>query len=113
MDKTAPNYEFATEIEKAGQRAASLTRQLLAFSRQQVLTPSVLSLNSLVSDMEKMLPRLLGEDINVSLSLDPTLGDVKADQSQIEQVIVNLAVIGRDAKPSGGELQMQSANAST
>ncbi len=62
LDKNQPTYEYATKIEKAGQRAASLTRQLLAFSRQQVLTPSVLSLNSLVSDMEKMLPRLLGED---------------------------------------------------
>ncbi len=62
LDKNQPTYEYATEIEKAGQRAASLIRQLLAFSRLQVLTPSVLSLNSLVSDMEKMLPRLLGED---------------------------------------------------
>src|SRR5437879_8471143 len=110
MDKTAPNYEFATEIEKAGQRAASLTRQLLAFSRQQVLTPSVLSLNALVSDMEKMLPRLLGEDIEVSLSLEPELGNVKADQSQIEQVIMNLAVNARDAMPSGGKLQIQTTN---
>jgi two-component system cell cycle sensor histidine kinase/response regulator CckA len=75
-----------------------------------VLTPSVLSLNSLVSDMEKMLPRLLGEDINVSLSLDPELGNVKADQSQIEQVIMNLAVNARDAMPSGGKLHIQTAN---
>src|SRR5712671_5730870 len=110
LDKSQPNYEYATEIEKAGQRAASLTRQLLAFSRQQVLTPSVLSMNSLVSDMEKMLPRLLGEDINVSLALDPKLGDVKADQSQIEQVIMNLAVNARDAMPSGGKLRIQTAN---
>jgi PAS domain S-box-containing protein len=110
LDKAQPNYEYATEIEKAGQRAASLTRQLLAFSRQQVLTPSVLSLNSLVSDMEKMLPRLLGEDINVSLSLDGKLGNVKADQSQIEQVIMNLAVNARDAMPSGGKLHIQTAN---
>jgi two-component system cell cycle sensor histidine kinase/response regulator CckA len=110
LDKSQPTYEYATEIEKAGQRAASLTRQLLAFSRQQVLTPSVLSLNSLVSDMEKMLPRLLGEDINVSLSLDPELGSVKADQSQIEQVIMNLAVNARDAMPSGGKLHIQTAN---
>ncbi len=110
LDKSQPNYEYATEIEKAGQRAASLTRQLLAFSRQQVLTPSVLSMNSLVSDMEKMLPRLLGEDINVSLSLDPKLGNVKADQSQIEQVIMNLAVNARDAMPSGGKLRIQTAN---
>src|SRR5258707_8537808 len=110
LDKNQPTSEFATEIEKAGQRAASLTRQLLAFSRQQVLSPSVLSLNSLVADMEKMLPRLLGEDINVSLSLDADLGNVKADQSQIEQVIMNLAVNARDAMPSGGKLQIQTAN---
>ncbi len=110
LDKSQPTFEYATEIEKAGQRAASLTRQLLAFSRQQVLTPSVLSLNSLVSDMEKMLPRLLGEDINVSLSLEPALGNVRADQSQIEQVIMNLAVNARDAMPSGGKLQIQTAN---
>ena len=110
LDKSQPTYEYATEIEKAGQRAASLTRQLLAFSRQQVLSPSVLSLNSLVTDMEKMLPRLLGEDINVSLSLDPELGNVKADQSQIEQVIMNLAVNARDAMPSGGKLHIQTAN---
>src|SRR5260370_21268618 len=110
LDKNQPTHEFATEIEKAGQRAASLTRQLLAFSRQQVLTPSVLSLNSLVADMEKMLPRLLGQDINVSLALDSELGNVKADQSQIEQVIMNLAVNARDAMPSGGKLQIQTGN---
>ena len=110
LDNSQPTYEYAMEIEKAGKRAASLTRQLLAFSRQQVLTPSVLSLNSLVSEMEKMLPRLLGEDIDVSLSLEPELGNVKADQSQIEQVIMNLAVNARDAMPSGGKLQIQTAN---
>jgi two-component system cell cycle sensor histidine kinase/response regulator CckA len=102
--------EHAVEIEKAGQRAASLTKQLLAFSRQQVLTPAVLSLNELVSDMEKMLPRLLGEDIEVSLALDPELGNVKADQSQIEQVIMNLAVNARDAMPRGGKLKIHTAN---
>jgi len=100
----------ALEIEKAGQRAASLTKQLLAFSRQQVLTPAVLNLNTLTSDMEKMLPRLLGEDIEVSLALDPELGNVKADQSQIEQVIMNLAVNARDAMPVGGKLRIQTAN---
>jgi two-component system cell cycle sensor histidine kinase/response regulator CckA len=103
--------EHALEIEKAGQRAASLTKQLLAFSRQQVLTPAVLNLNTLTSDMEKMLPRLLGEDIEVSLALDPELGDVKADQSQIEQVIMNLAVNARDAMLMGGKLRIQTANA--
>ncbi len=102
--------EHALEIEKAGQRAASLTKQLLAFSRQQVLTPAVLNLNTLASDMEKMLPRLLGEDIEVSLALDPELGNVKADQSQIEQVIMNLAVNARDAMPMGGKLKIQTGN---
>ena len=102
--------EHALEIEKAGQRAASLTKQLLAFSRQQVLTPAVLNLNTLASDMEKMLPRLLGEDIEVSLALDPELGSVKADQSQIEQVIMNLAVNARDAMPAGGKLKIRTAN---
>jgi two-component system cell cycle sensor histidine kinase/response regulator CckA len=102
--------EHALEIEKAGQRAASLTKQLLAFSRQQVLTPAVLSLNTLAADMEKMLPRLLGEDIEVSLILDPGLGNVKADQGQIEQVIMNLAVNARDAMPEGGKLKVQTTN---
>lgn len=102
--------ECAEEIEKAGQRAASLTRQLLAFSRQQILTPSILNLNNLVQDMAKMLPRLLGEDIAVSTSLSPDLGVVKADQSQIEQVIMNLAVNARDAMPDGGTLRIETRN---
>jgi len=102
--------EHAEEIEKAGQRAAALTKQLLAFSRQQVLTPAVLKLNSLVSDMEKMIQRLLGEDIEISLELNSELGSVKADQSQIEQVIMNLAVNARDAMPSGGKLKIQTGN---
>ena len=100
----------AAEIEKAGKRAASLTKQLLAFSRQQVLTPAVLSLNDLAQDMGTMFPQLLGEDIQVSLDLDPELGSVKADQSQIEQVIMNLAVNARDAMPAGGKLHLRTAN---
>jgi len=102
--------EHALEIEKAGQRAASLTKQLLAFSRQQVLTPAVLNLNTLALDMEKMLPRLLGEDIEVSLELASALGNVKADQSQVEQVIMNLAVNARDAMPMGGKLKIHTGN---
>ena len=106
-----PLAEHALEIEKAGQRAASLTKQLLAFSRQQVLSPAILNLNTLASDMEKMLPQLLGEDIEVSLVLDPKLGNVKADQSQLEQVIMNLAVNARDAMPDGGKLKIETSNA--
>jgi len=105
-----PLCEHALEVEKAGQRAAALTKQLLAFSRQQVLTPAVLNLNTLAKDMEAMLLRLLGEDIEVSLELSPNLASVKADQSQIEQVIMNLAVNARDAMPSGGKLKIQTAN---
>ena len=102
--------EHAVEIEKAGQRAAALTKQLLAFSRQQVLTPTILNLNTLTNDMRAMLQRLLGEDMEVSIVLNPELGNVKADQSQIEQVIMNLAVNARDAMPSGGKLKIQTDN---
>ena len=102
--------EHALEIEKAGQRAASLIKQLLAFSRLQVLTPTVLNLNTLATDMESMLPRLLGEDIEVSLTLSRELGTVEADQSQIEQIIMNLAVNARDAMPTGGKLKIRTAN---
>ncbi|HLZ91374.1 MAG TPA: PAS domain S-box protein [Candidatus Acidoferrum sp.] len=104
------SFEHAEEIEKAGQRAVSLTRQLLAFSRQQVLEPVDLNLNTLVSDMEKMLPRLIGEDIALKLELETSLSQVKADPSQIEQVILNLAVNARDAMPDGGKLLIQTAN---
>jgi len=104
-------FEYAEEIEKASQRAVSLTRQLLAFSRQQILEPVILNLNTLVSDMEKMLPRLIGEDIQLNLILDPAIGQVKADQGQIEQVLMNLAVNARDAMPDGGKLIILTANA--
>jgi len=105
-----PSYEHAEEIEKAGQRAVSLTRQLLAYSRQQVLEPAILNLNTLVSDMEKMLSRLIGEDIALSLSLDPALRQVKADRGQIEQVLMNLVVNARDAMPDGGQLIIETGN---
>jgi two-component system cell cycle sensor histidine kinase/response regulator CckA len=110
LGPASPLCEHAEEVEKAGQRAAALTRQLLAFSRQQVLTPAVLSLNALVSDMEKMLQRLLGEDVAVTTALDPELKHTKVDQGQIEQVIMNLAVNARDAMPQGGRLKIETAN---
>jgi two-component system cell cycle sensor histidine kinase/response regulator CckA len=105
-----PLTEHAAEIEKAGQRAAGLTKQLLAFSRQQILTPTVLNLNDLVTDMQKMLPRLIGEDIAVSIALEPALKTVRADRNQLEQVILNLAVNARDAMPQGGKLQIDTKN---
>jgi two-component system cell cycle sensor histidine kinase/response regulator CckA len=110
LDSASDLFEPVVEIEKAGHRATALTRQLLAFSRQQILTPSILNVNDLVLDMAKMLPRLLGEDIAISTSFHPELGMVKADQGQIEQVIMNLAVNARDAMPEGGKLRIETAN---
>ncbi len=98
------------QIKKAGDRASTLTRQLLAFSRQQVLETKVLNLSTIVADMVKMLPPLLGEDIELQTSLAPALGPVTADQGQIEQVIMNLAVNARDAMPGGGRLTIETRN---
>jgi two-component system, cell cycle sensor histidine kinase and response regulator CckA len=98
------------EIKKAGDRAAALTHQLLAFSRKQVLQPKVLDLNSIVSELEKMLRRLIGEDIELCTALNPELGSIKADPGQIEQVIMNLSVNARDAMPQGGKLTIATEN---
>jgi CheY-like chemotaxis protein len=98
------------EILKAGKRAASLTRQLLAFSRQQVLDPKVLDLNSVVSDMGELLRRSIGEDIELTTRLTPELARLKADQGQLEQVLMNLVVNARDAMPQGGKLVIQTQN---
>jgi two-component system cell cycle sensor histidine kinase/response regulator CckA len=95
------------EIRRAGERAASLTRQLLAFSRRQVLQPKVLDLNALVENVERMLHRLIGEDIELVTVFDPRLGRVRADDGQLEQVIMNLAVNSRDAMPKGGTLTIE------
>jgi two-component system, cell cycle sensor histidine kinase and response regulator CckA len=102
--------EYVTEILKASERAASLTRQLLAFSRRQILAPQVLDLNSIVLNMEKMLKRLIGEDIELATVQEANLGRVKADAGQIEQVILNLAVNARDAMPDGGKITIETAN---
>ncbi|HTV57766.1 MAG TPA: PAS domain S-box protein [Verrucomicrobiae bacterium] len=111
LDKENPLRGSVDEILKAGKRAAALTRQLLAFSRQQVLDPKVLDLNAVVSDMEKLLRRLIGEDIELTTVLDAHLGRLKADNGQLEQVIMNLAVNARDAMPQGGKLIIQTENA--
>jgi PAS domain S-box-containing protein len=101
---------FIDEIRKAGDRAADLTRQLLAFSRKQILSPVVLDLNSAVANMYKMLHRLIGEDIELMMQHDPLLNQVKADQTQITQVLMNLAVNARDAMPHGGALTVATKN---
>jgi two-component system cell cycle sensor histidine kinase/response regulator CckA len=106
-----PLRKDAREIRKAGERAAALTHQLLAFSRQQVLQPKVLDLNAVVTDMSEMLRRLIGVNIELNTQLEPQLGYVKADKGQIEQIIVNLAVNARDAMPDGGRLLIETSNA--
>jgi len=98
------------EIIRASERAASLTRQLLAFSRKQVMQPKVFDLNTVVSDLEKMLRRMIGEDIELRVSAQSDLGNIKADPVQLEQMIMNLVVNARDAMPKGGKLSIETTN---
>ncbi len=106
-----PVREDLAEIEKAGRRATELTRQLLAFSRQQVLAPRVVDLGEVVAGMENMLRRLLGEDVDVTLHAARPLRRCKVDPGQIEQVVMNLAVNARDAMPEGGQITIEVTNA--
>ncbi len=99
--------EEAIEIRKAAERAAGLTRQLLAFSRRQVFERRTINLNALLGNLEKMLQRVIGEDVALATNFDPELGNIRADSGQIEQVIMNLAVNARDAMPKGGKLTIE------
>ncbi len=100
-----------SQIDRAADRATALTKQLLAFSRMQVLQPRVMSLNGVVEDMGKLLPRLIGEDVELSIRMAQDLGKIRADASQMEQIIMNLAVNARDAMPTGGRLLIETSNA--
>jgi CheY-like chemotaxis protein len=107
LPQESPGRDSVDQIGRAAERAAALTRRLLAFSRQQVLEPQLLDLNLLVADMEKMLQRLIGENVRLITILQPGLNWVLADPGQIDQIIMNLAVNGRDAMPKGGRLTLQ------
>jgi len=113
LERVGPDPQLrgpAQEISNATQRATSLTRQLLAFSRKQMLAPKVLDLNEVVAENLKMLTRMIGEDIDLVMVPGPGLGAVRADPGQIDQVIMNLAVNARDAMPQGGKLTIETAN---
>jgi len=114
MNELSPADSMArkiTQIDRAADRAAALTKQLLAFSRMQVLQPRVMNLNGVVEDMGKLLPRLIGEDVELGIRTVSDLGAIRADASQMEQIIMNLAVNARDAMPSGGRLIIETSNA--
>jgi len=111
MRPTDPLYPHMSEIHAAGQRASTLTGQLLAFSRKQVLEPQIFNINQVIGRMEQMLHRLIGEDIQLLFEREAALGTVRADPGQFEQVLLNLAVNARDAMPTGGSLVIRSANA--
>ena len=105
-----PVGKYLTEMKKAGERAAALTRQLLAFARKQILVPDIIDLNIVVKDCETMLRRLLGEDVDLKSILAPNLGQVGVDGHQLEQALINLAINARDAMPQGGKLTIETVN---
>lgn len=106
----SPYQELVTRIMRGGQRATELVRQLLAFSRKQVVEPRVLDLNSVVSDLERMVLHFIGEHIQLTTNLAPQLWPIKADPTQLEQIMLNLAINARDAMPTGGQLKFETAN---
>jgi PAS domain S-box-containing protein len=110
LNANDPSRELVSEIRQAGDRAAALTRQLLAFSRKQLLAPKIIDLNLLVRETEKMLRRLIGEDIELETRLAAELGCVRADPGQLEQALLNLVVNARDAMPTGGHLTIATSN---
>ena len=110
LEPSEPNTRKIEQIDHAADRAAALTRQLLAFIRLQVLQPQVINVNSILEEMGKLLPRLIGEDIELAIRTDKELGRIRADAGQMEQVIMNLAVNARDAMPNGGKLVIETAN---
>ncbi len=110
LDPNDPLCEDLEEIQKSAERASNLTRQLLAFSRKQTLQPKVLNLNKIIQDLDKMLRRIIGEDIALETVAEQNLWNVKVDPGQIEQVIVNLVVNARDAMPQGGKLTIETLN---
>src|SRR5262249_6791567 len=109
-DALGPLRKYLDEILRAGRSSESLTRQLLAFSRRQLLQPKVLDLNSVVGNMHKILRRLIGEDMELVTVFGMELGRIKADPGQLQQVILNLAVNARDAMPQGGKLVIETGN---
>ncbi len=110
LSSVDPLREYAEEMLKAAERAGALTTQLLAFSRRQVMQPRVISVNAVITQTEKMLHRLIGEDIELVLGLDPDNGNILADPGHLEHALVNLAVNARDAMPTGGRITIETAN---